>query len=85
VYLQANGDRRIGDTETVTVMLPEVGLNPVLFGQLNQPLRARCLLSINGGPDIEVAPYEYDRGGCSSRDWKSFRLPLDPDWLQFPA
>ena len=81
VYLQANGDRPIGDTETVTVTLPEVGPNPVLFGQLHQPLRGQVLLSINGGPDIEVSPYEYDVDGCFSSDWKSFQLPLDPAWL----
>ena len=82
VYLQANGDRRIGDTQTVTVMLPDVGENPVLFGQINQPMRGQVLLSVNGGPDIEVAPYEYDRDDCWSGDWKSFRLPLEPDWLE---
>ncbi len=82
VYLQANGNRTIGDTRTVTVTLPEVGDNPVLFGQLNQPLRGQVLLSINGRPDIEVAPYEYDWNDCLSGDWKSFRLPLDPAWLQ---
>lgn len=81
VYLQANGDRPIGDTETVTVTLPEVEPNPVLFGQLHQPLRGQVLLSINGGPDIEVSPYEYDVDGCYSSDWKSFRLPLGPSWL----
>ncbi|MEM6794366.1 MAG: hypothetical protein AAF725_10305 [Acidobacteriota bacterium] len=83
VYLEANGDRPIGTSETVTVDLPRVGPNPVLYGQLHQPLRGQVRLSINGRPDIVVDPYEYDRDeGCYSRDWKSFRVELDPAWLQ---
>ncbi|MEM8993595.1 MAG: hypothetical protein AAGF23_02260 [Acidobacteriota bacterium] len=83
VYLQRNGHRPLGDTQTVTVDLPEVGPNPVLFGQLHQPLVGQVLLSINGGPDLTVHPYEYDRDdGCYSGDWKSFRLELDPAWLR---
>ncbi|MEM7581967.1 MAG: hypothetical protein AAF560_01185 [Acidobacteriota bacterium] len=83
VYLEANGDRPIGSTETVTVDLPRVGPNPVLFGQLHQPLNGQVLLSVNGRPDLVVHPYEYDRDdGCYSGDWKSFRLELDPAWLQ---
>ncbi|MEM8962873.1 MAG: hypothetical protein AAGD38_15415 [Acidobacteriota bacterium] len=83
VYLEANGDRPVGETETVTVELPRVGPNPVLFGQLHKPLRGQVLLSINDRPDIVVHPYEYDRDdGCYSSDWKSFRVELDPAWLR---
>lgn len=77
VYLQRNGDRPIGDSQTVTVDLPSIGDDPVLFGQLHNPKRGQVLLSINGGPNIEVHPYEYDRDDCYSGDWKSFRLPLN--------
>lgn len=82
VYLQRNGDRQIGESETVTISLDAVGPNPALFGQLHQPMRGQVLLSVNGRPNIEVAPYEYDRDDCLSTDWKSFRLDLDPSWLQ---
>lgn len=84
VYLQANGNRPIGDTVTVNVNLPAEINSPVLFGQLAQPLRGQVRLSINGGPELEVNPYEYAEQNCVSgqwRDWKSFRLPLDPAWL----
>ncbi|MEM7049086.1 MAG: hypothetical protein AAF604_05480 [Acidobacteriota bacterium] len=83
VYLEADGNRPIGTTETVQIDLPRVGPNPVLYGQLHQPLTGQVLLSINDGPNLVVDPYEYDRdNGCWSRDWKSFRLELDPDWLR---
>lgn len=81
VYLQRNGDRRIGDSQTVSINLQEIGDNPVLFGQLNSPKRGQVLLSVNGQPTITVNPYQYDHGDCFSRDWKSFRLPVNPDWL----
>lgn len=81
VYLQRDGHRQIGDSETVSIDIPETGGNPVLFGQLNSPKRGQVLLSVNGRPNISVDPYQYDRNECFSRDWKSFRLPLDPDWL----
>lgn len=82
VYLQANGDRPIGDSQTVNVQLDEVGANPVLFGQINSPIKGQVLLSINGGPDISVEPYEYAYPDCTSDFWATFRLPLDPAWLQ---
>lgn|GEM_PF-5451519 len=47
----------------------------------NAPKRGQVLSSVNGRPDIVVDPYRYDRGGCFSRDWKSFSLALDPAWL----
>ncbi len=84
VYLQANGNRPVGDTVSVNVNLPRVGANPVLFGQLHQPLRGQVRLRVNGRPEVEVHPYEYALDNCVSgewRDWKSFRLPLDPTWL----
>lgn len=85
VYLQADGDRPIGDTETVSLNLPSVPANPALFGQLNQPMKGQVLLSINGGPNMEVEPYLYDRPNCISDHWSSFRLDLDPAMLQAGA
>ncbi len=87
VYLQRNGDRPIGDTETVTVDLTadEIANDPVLFGQVHQHKHGQVLLSINGGPDLAVDPYEFDPNGCSNgewNDWRSFRLDLDPSMLQ---
>jgi hypothetical protein len=85
VYLQRNGDRPIGDSETVTFELPAGTRllldNPVLFGQVHHPMRGQVLLSINGGPDQAVHPYAYEFDDCSSTDWQSFRLPLDRELL----
>jgi hypothetical protein len=85
VYLQTDGNRPIGDSQSVGLILPRVDDNPVLFGQLHGALRGQVLLSINGGPEIEVNPYEYLLDDCVSgqwRDWKSFRVELDPAWLR---
>jgi hypothetical protein len=82
VYLQGNGDRRIGENKTVTIDLPHVGQNPVLFGQVHYPMAGQVLLSINGRPNITVNPYDYDPGYCSSGGWKSFQLKVDPKWLK---
>ncbi|MEM8747599.1 MAG: hypothetical protein AAGF91_12925, partial [Actinomycetota bacterium] len=82
VYLQRDGDRQVGETETVTIDLDEVGPNPVLFGQVHQPKTGQVLLSINGGPKVAVHPYEYERDDCLADNWKSFRLELDPTQLR---
>ena len=81
VYLQRNGHRPIGDSQSVSIDLPQTVDNPVLFGQLNSPKRGQVLLSVNGRPAIPVNPYQYDRGDCFSQDWKTFRLPVPPEWL----
>jgi hypothetical protein len=81
IYLQANGDREIGEQDTVTIDLPHIGSNPVLFGQVHNPMQGQVLLSINGGPQLTVNPYDYNEGTCSSAGWKSFRLELDDNWL----
>jgi hypothetical protein len=80
VYLQTNGDRQIGEQETITINLPHIGNNPVLFGQVHSPKEGQVLLSVNGRPDIVVSPYNY-YFSCSSSGWNSFQLPIDPDWL----
>ena len=80
VYLQANGNRAIGENKTVTIDLPHVGPNPVLFGQVHNPQAGQVLLSINGRPNITVHPYDYTFN-CSSSGWKSFQLKVDPSWL----
>lgn len=82
VSLQRNGDRPIGDSQTVTIEMDAVGASPVLFGQLHQPKTGQVLLSINGGPEVAISPYEYDEGDCFSTDWKSFRYELNPAELQ---
>ena len=84
VYLQANGSRPIGDSVVQTIDIPDAQIlqaNPVLFGQIHNPVIGQVLLRINGGPDIEIAPYEYE-DGCNSSGWKSFRLPLSAADMQ---
>ena len=82
VYLQANGNRQIGEYETVTIDLPHIGSNPVLFGQVHNPMFGQVLLSINGRSNIVVHPYDYNPGTCYSTGWKSFQLKIDPSWLK---
>jgi hypothetical protein len=82
VYLQANGDRPIGDKASNTIVLSHIGPHPVLFGQVHNPMQGQVLLSVNGRANIVVNPYDYNPGVCSSTGWKSFQLPLDPAWLQ---
>ena len=78
VDLQRNGDRPIGDEQTVTIDLPSIDGNPVLAGQLHQPIRGQVLLSINGGAPRSVELDRYDIDDCHSENWKSFRMELDP-------
>ncbi len=81
VYLQHNGDRPIGDKASNSVNLPYIGDKPVLFGQVHNPMQGQVLLSVNGRANIEVNPYDYNPGVCSSTGWKSFQVPIDPSWL----
>ena len=81
-YLQANGSRPIGDSTTMTIDVPYVGPNPVLFGQVHNPLTGQVVLNINKGSDIVVHPFDYENRDCTSNGWKSFRLELDPSWLK---
>lgn len=83
VYLQRNGNRQVGESETVHIDIPEASLqqNPVLFGQVHHPVVGQVLLRVNGGPKFEIEPYAYEVDSCYSIDWQSFRLPLDPSLL----
>lgn len=81
VYLQTNGNRQVGEKETVTIDLPHIGLNPVLFGQVQNPKAGQVLLSVNGRSNITVHPYDYSPGTCSSPGWKSFQLDINQEWL----
>ena len=79
VYLEANGNRPIGDHATATIDLPRTGPSPVLFGELHGANIGQVLLSINGGPTRVVHPYDYVKPvGCGTSGWGSFRLPLAP-------
>ncbi|MCP4425201.1 MAG: hypothetical protein GY803_11960 [Chloroflexi bacterium] len=80
-YLQANGDREIGEQETIVIDLPHIGPNPILFGQVHNPMEGQVLLSVNGRANISVQPYDYAPGACSSGGWKSFQFPVDSAWL----
>jgi len=80
-YLQANGDRPIGDSTTQVIDLPITGPSPVLFGQLHGALAGQVRLRVNGGPTQVVHPLHYtdlrvDQGGCETPGWSSFRVPL---------
>lgn len=82
VYLQSNGNRAIGDSQTVYITLPStIGPNPVLFGQIHNPIRGQVLLSINGGNNIQLSPYDYETNDCYSGGWSSFRYTLEPSKL----
>jgi hypothetical protein len=81
VYLQTNGSKAIGSKQSVALSLGSTK-NPVLFGQIHNPMRGQVLLSINSRPNIAVNPYEYTTQNCYSSGWKSFRLVLDPSWLK---
>lgn len=82
VYLQDNGDRPIGEQKSVTIDLPHIGPNPIIFGQVHNPMQGQVLLSINGRPNIVINPYDYTPGSCASAGWKSFQTPIDPSWLK---
>lgn len=86
VYLERNGDRPIGDTQSVTIDLPrDFARNPVLAGQMHSALKGQPLLSINGSPYITVDIDNSPVSNCVSgewRDWISFRLRLDPSLLK---
>ena len=81
-YLQANGNRPIGDSTTMSITLPHISPAPVLFGQVHSPMAGQVLLSINGGTPMVVDPYDYEVDGCTSSGWTSFRVELEPSWLQ---
>lgn len=80
-YLQANGDRQIGEKTTLTIELPEIESTPILFGQVHNAMNGQVLLSINGGPQMVVHPFDYGGSDCHASGWESFRLPLDPAWV----
>ena len=82
VYLQANGDRAVGSSETVVIRLPELESSVRLFGQVHGPMQGQVLLRINDGDEFVVNPYDYNVNDCYSNGWKSFQLQLDPEWLQ---
>lgn len=81
VYLQANGDRTVGESQSVVIRVRQVGRNPVLFGQLHQPVAGEVLLSVNGGKSFEVHPDEYT-DKCASYGWMTFRVYLNRNALK---
>ncbi len=83
VYLQANGSRPIGTSESTSINLPAAAWpldNPRLFGQLHGAMTGQVELSINGGPFTAVDPQDYDNG-CNASGWSSFLLPLNTSQL----
>jgi len=82
IWLQANGDRAIGDSETASINLDAVGANPKLFGQIHSPLRGQVLLSINGNSSITVHPHHYLEEDCASSGWSSFLIDVPPGQLK---
>lgn len=81
-YLQANGDRPIGDRADLTINLDSVGSNPKLFGQIHSPLRGQVKLSINGNAQIDVDPLHYLDDDCASSGWSSFIFDVPPAQLR---
>jgi len=87
VYLEANGNRAIGDTETATIEIPAIGQRPVLFGQVHGSMIGQVLVSINGSSDLIVEPHQYvvDEGvpaDCGSDGWATFSMEVPPELLQ---
>ncbi len=82
VYLEANGDRPIGDSETVTIDIPSVPADPKMFGQLHAPAKGQVLLSVNGSEPFEVHADEYPKDNCTSEGWASFTTDIDPALLR---
>lgn len=84
MQLNANGDVPTGSTKTVTLDLPEVGLNPVIFGQTNQGMSGAVLLSINNNPNIQIAPHSNSSldDSCFFGGWRTFRIPINPSYLK---
>ena len=82
VYLQGNGDRGIGESQTVNMDLPHIGSNPILHGQVHSPMKGQVLLNINGSEQMTIEPFEYSDADCFVPDWKSFMVPLEPSFLQ---
>ncbi|MEM1244952.1 MAG: hypothetical protein AAGK22_01210 [Acidobacteriota bacterium] len=84
-YLQANGDRDIGDRARQHIALPRAPTasdRPVLVGQLHGALRGQVLLRINGETGARrVDPLHYSDSGCGTTGWTTFRVPLDPEDL----
>ncbi len=84
IYLQRNGSRPIGDSQTTTINIDGDIRNPVLLGQIHGALKGQPLVSINGGQYMSVDIDDYSVEDCVSgqwRDWISFRLPLDSNIL----
>jgi len=87
IYLEANGNRRIGDTASHVINLPKIGPNPVLLGQTHGGLVGQVLLSINGGPNLVVQPHSVSSkdNPCHFGDWRTFRVPLPASQLRTGA
>jgi hypothetical protein len=81
--LNAAGGGGVGASESQVITVPRVGNNPVLFGQVHSGLAGQVLVSVNGGPQIEVRPISQapKNSDCYFGTWRTFRLPLDPGVL----
>lgn len=84
MQLNGNGSVPIGSTKTVTLDLPKVGLSPVLLGQTQMGQPGQVLLSINGNPNIEVAPHSTSSkdNPCYYDGWRTFRVAINPNHLK---
>lgn len=84
VKLYGNGSRPIGETQTTYLDLPEVGTNPALLGQIGGGAKGQVLLSINGNPNISVAPHSSENASlaCEFNGWRSFWFKIDPKLLK---
>ncbi len=84
-YLQANGNRPIGDSAELKIDLDSVGTNPRLFGQIHSPLRGQVRLQINGNPTFTVHPLHYLDEDCRSSGWSSFLIDVPAEQLRAGA
>lgn len=78
--LEGNGSVPIGTTRTQTLDIPKMGTNQMLVAQIQQLHKGQTLLSINGGPNIEMS--QYGDINCWSSGWATINMPLAPGVLR---
>jgi hypothetical protein len=84
VYLESNGNRAIGDSQTQTVNLENVGENPALVGMVHNGQFGQVLVSLNGSEPVEItphAPYPIN-DDCAFKGWRTFFVPIDRSLLR---
>jgi hypothetical protein len=84
VALESNGNRPIGDEQVINLDIPEVGMNPVLVGQVHNGKFGQVLLTVNNNEPIVVAPHteSSEDDACAFPGWRTFFVPIDASYLR---